>query len=120
MHSRSAPTSGIARTRLYPDKWPRILLALGWNFQLKSGRDDRPSKSVAASHAEAVDRSNILHRIGNENAHGLFAHRTAPNEPFRRRWTGAQFAHNAENKVGLPSHVPYIFHNKLHAPKKDG
>jgi hypothetical protein len=23
-------------------------------------------------------------------------------------------------KVGLPSHVPYIFHNKLHTPKKDG
>ena len=73
-------------------------------FRLSSGRDDRPAKTVAASHAEAVDRSNVFYRIGNENAHGLFAHRTAANEPFRRRWMGAKSAHKSKSSAQFASH----------------
>jgi hypothetical protein len=48
--------------------------AMGWDALGRPRSNDSPPKAVAASHAEAVDRSNILHPIGYHYSHEFFAH----------------------------------------------
>ena len=64
-HNRPSQTSGYSNHRVD---------AMGWDALGRPRSNDSPPKAVAASHAEAVDRSNILHPIGYHYSHEFFAH----------------------------------------------